>query len=108
MSRGSLTIFLILVSFGIFACEQCFAANFLYQDKAGFFVYRCEGRLGRHKAKVKPQGWGHYQVVGPYIHDVIAAPDSFEAATVSCGENSIINLSSARLESTAPSSFFGN
>ena len=81
-----LRFLIFLLSLGIVISAPTFGANYLYKDKAGFLTFRCEGRLGLHSTKVRPQGWGYYKVIGPYIHDVILAPDSFEAATLSCGE----------------------
>ncbi|MDX2468960.1 MAG: hypothetical protein QNL04_00120 [SAR324 cluster bacterium] len=70
----------------MFLGSPLFAANFLHKDKSGFLFFRCEGRLGAYKAKVRSQGWGHYQVIGPYISDVVPASNSFDAATLACGE----------------------
>lgn len=89
MKRGTLLIFCVGITSLMLVAAPAFAANFLHKNKAGFLYFRCEGRLGAFKAKVRSQGWGHYQVIGPYISDVVPASDSFEAATLACGERAI-------------------
>ena len=86
MKRATLSIFCICFLSFLLVAAPVYAANFLHKDKTGFLYFRCEGRLGAYKAKVRSQGWGHYQVIGPYISDVVPADDSFDAATLACGE----------------------
>ena len=86
MKRGTLLFSFTCFILFMLLCSPVIGAEFLHKDKTGFLYFRCEGRLGAFKAKVRSQGWGHYQVIGPFVADVVPASDSFEAATLACGE----------------------
>ena len=62
------------------------AAEYLFKDQAGSLYFHCGGAHNLSRAKVHYQGYGHYDVEGPYQDTVVQAENAFEAATKACGE----------------------